>query len=193
MPGRVLNQTCARATAPTAALIEYHDAIMARIEKLAGAFVGSRTRTAVQKHRGFAGRIAAFLVIDLVNFRNPQEPVAKRLYRRIESPARRTRVLRRTGRRGACSRRPFDWGSFDRRQFGWSPLDWSPFRLCCRRRALRCVQRGLLFFHRLILNLLALFLNRSFPLDHGSQRSAAQQMQMQVIDLLTAVRVAIED
>ena len=67
MPGGVLDQTGARAAAAAAALIEHHNAVMMRIEELARAFVGTRAGTAVQEHRGLAGGISAFFVVDLVD------------------------------------------------------------------------------------------------------------------------------
>src|SRR6201999_4104864 len=72
MPGRVLDQAGARPAAAAAALIEYHDAVVVRIEELAGALVGTRAGTAMQEQRGLARGIAALFVVDLVHVRDTQ-------------------------------------------------------------------------------------------------------------------------
>ncbi len=99
VPGGVLDQAGARPAAAAAALIEHHDAIVLRIEELPRALVGARARAAVQKHGGFAGGIAAFLVVDFMDVRNAQVTVAERFDRRIQFAARQSR--RRHSRGGA--------------------------------------------------------------------------------------------
>ena len=115
VPGRVFDQARARAAAAAAALIEHHDAIMMRIEELPGALVGTRTGAAMQEHGGLAGRIAAFLVINLVDFGNAQVTGPERLDCRVEFAAH--RGLR--DPRGACAapraRRRFCGAAFSRR------------------------------------------------------------------------------
>src|SRR6202453_5081193 len=90
MPGGVFPETCARPGAAAAALIEHDDAIMQRIEELTRAPVRTRSRAAVEEHRGLAGGVAAFLVVQLVHVRDPQVAVFERLDRRIQlAPLRR--------------------------------------------------------------------------------------------------------
>src|ERR1700733_8201593 len=84
MPGGVLDQARARAAAPSTALIEHHDAVMQGVEELPRALVGAGAGPPVQEYRRFAGRIAALLIVDLMDIRDAQVAVAKRLERRIQ-------------------------------------------------------------------------------------------------------------
>src|SRR5579863_7534599 len=88
VPGRILDQACARAAAPAASLIEHHDAIVSRVEELARALVGAGAGPAVQEHGRFAGRIAALFIVDLMHVRDAQVAVAKGFDRRIQLAAR---------------------------------------------------------------------------------------------------------
>ena len=60
------------AGATAATLIEQDDSVRLRIEEAACAIVAPRAGTAMYEHRRFAVRIAAFLVIDLVQLRDAQ-------------------------------------------------------------------------------------------------------------------------
>src|ERR1700744_2498015 len=88
VPGRILDEAGTRTAASAAALIEHHDAIVVRVEKLPRAFVGSRAGTAVQENRRLAGGIAAFLIINLVYVRDAQVAVTIGLERRGQFAAR---------------------------------------------------------------------------------------------------------
>src|SRR5882757_6301788 len=87
MPSRIFDQACAWAAASATALIEYHDAVVLRVEELPSALVGTGAGAAVQEHRRFAGGVAAFLVIDLMDLRDPQVAVPKGLERGIQLAA----------------------------------------------------------------------------------------------------------
>src|SRR3984893_12705920 len=84
MPGRILDEACARAAASAAALIEHDDAVMPRVEELPGALIGAGAGATVQEHCRFARRVAALFVIDFVDVRYAQVTVPKGLERRIE-------------------------------------------------------------------------------------------------------------
>jgi hypothetical protein len=94
-------------------LIEHHDAIMLRVEELPRALVGAGAGTAVQEYGRFAGRVAAFFIVDLMNLRDPKEAVPKGLECRIQfakcrTASRGVRVMERPGRTRAlasCGRR----------------------------------------------------------------------------------------
>ncbi len=115
MPGGVLHQARARAATAAAALIEYHDAIVLRIEKLARAAVRPGARAAVQKDGGFACRVAALFIVELMNLGDPQVPRRIRFDRRIQFAALRDRCRsaryagrgNRCARGGGCTRRGF--------------------------------------------------------------------------------------
>src|SRR5688572_25664674 len=106
MPGRVVDQTCMRAAAPAAALVEQHDAIGVGIEKTAGAIVAAGARAAVHEDRGFAVRIAALFVVDLVHVGYAEHAAVVRLDRGIQraaSAGRLGRSLAFSERRAACT------------------------------------------------------------------------------------------
>ncbi len=99
MPGRVLDQAGARTAAAAAPLIEYNDAVMLWIEELPGAPVGAGAWSAVQEDRRFTGWVAALLIIDLVQFGDPEEPVTIGFNGRVQS------AIRNGGRRVDRDRR----------------------------------------------------------------------------------------
>ena len=65
-PGGVVVQAGVRARAAAAALVEQGHAPLGRVEEPPHGRVDRAARAAVQDHTGFAARVAAFLVIDLV-------------------------------------------------------------------------------------------------------------------------------
>jgi hypothetical protein len=102
MPGRVLDQAGARPAAAAAALIEYDDAVVQRIEELPRTFVGTRAGTAVKEYGGLAGGVSAFLVVNFMNVRNAQITVAEWFDGRVQFAPRGCCDFRRF-----ASRRPF--------------------------------------------------------------------------------------
>ena len=70
MPSRVLFERRVRRRASAATLIEEHDPVARRIVVAAHDRVGAAAGPAVQKHGGFSGLAAAFLVIELVQGRD---------------------------------------------------------------------------------------------------------------------------
>ena len=142
MPGRVLDQAGARPAAAAAALIEHHDAVVMRVEELPRALVRAGARAAVQEHRRLAGRVAAFLVIDLVDVRDPQIAVPIRLDApdRARGAASRRAALVRGGIARASWPRAVDFGGARR----------DGFLVAARRGVTRDLDsRGLFLLHRL--------------------------------------------
>src|SRR5579871_6006151 len=88
LPGRVAFERCVGRALAAAALIEVHDAVFFRVEKPALLGLRAAARAAVQEDYGLAVRIAAFLKINFVDWRNLQASGMKRLNRRIEPRAR---------------------------------------------------------------------------------------------------------
>src|SRR5262245_59106031 len=66
VPRGVVDEARVRATTAAAALIEEDDAVCGRVEEAARPVVAARAGPAMHEHCRLAARIAAFLVVDLV-------------------------------------------------------------------------------------------------------------------------------
>lgn len=85
VPGRVLFQL-RTGTAPTcASLIEDHDAVVVRIEETPRLRITTGSGAAMHEDNRPAVGIAALLIVNLVNFGDPQVAVVEWLYLRIEA------------------------------------------------------------------------------------------------------------
>ncbi len=84
MPRGVVHEAGVGPALAAATLVEQDDAIALGIEEAAHLGIGAAAGTAVNKHGRLAPRIAALLVVDLVDFRDSQEAGAIGLYGWIE-------------------------------------------------------------------------------------------------------------